>query len=151
MFTIWNLDFHANSVKSMILLFVRTYSEHIVYPQAALQDMRKLLKDSGKIIVALPNLMHYKSRIQLMLGNFNYDESGIWDYTHVKWYTFKSGRKLLEDNGYSVERSFVDGDVPFLTLLKILPKSIRKMIFKLLTGISKGMFGGQMIYLARLN
>jgi len=81
--------------------------------------MRKLLKDSGKIIIALPNLMHYKSRIQLMLGNFNYDESGIWDYTHVKWYTFHSGRKLLEDNGFTVEKSFVDGDVPFLTLFRM--------------------------------
>lgn len=124
--------------------------EHIVYPQAVLKGMHSLLKENGRIIVALPNVMQYRSRIKLLLGDFNYEESGIWDYTHVRWYTFRSAIKLLEDNGFVVEKGFVDGDIPFLTLFRFVPYNIRKLIYKMLTTISKGLFGGQMIYVARL-
>ena len=123
--------------------------EHIAYPENLLADIRKQIEENGKLIVALPNLMHYKSRIQLLLGNFNYQDSGIWDYTHVRWYTFRTGQKLLIDNGYKIEKRFVDGDIPFLSLFFIIPTRVRQLVFKVLTKISRGMFGGQLIYTAR--
>lgn len=122
--------------------------EHVAYPKKLLMDIRQSLKPGGKLIVALPNIMHYQSRIKLILGNFNYDETGIWDYTHLRWYTYKTGAELLQDNGFKVIASAVDGDLPLLTLFRFIPYKIRKIIYSGLTMVSKGMFGSQLLYVA---
>lgn len=108
-----------------------------------------MLNQNGKLIVLLPNIMHYNSRIQLLLGNFNYKDSGVWDYTHFRWYTFKSGRDLLEYNGFKVVKAYVSGDIPFLSVFKFLPNSLRQNVYKILSNISEGFFGGQLIYVAK--
>lgn len=122
--------------------------EHIAYPNKLLNDILLSLKHDGQLIVALPNIMHYKSRFTILKGNFPQSSSGIWDDTHLKWYTFNSGKELLERNGFNVLFANVDGDIPLLTLFNIFPHSFRKSIFKILKFISKGFFGGQLIYVA---
>jgi methionine biosynthesis protein MetW len=124
--------------------------EHICYPQNLFKDIHRVLKQGGSLIIALPNLMHYKSRWQLLLGNFNYQDTGIWDYTHFRWYTFASAKKLLQENNFVIEYATVTGDLPLNSLFKkILPGSIRKKIFSFLIRISKGFFGYQLLYMAK--
>jgi len=124
--------------------------EHICYPQQLLKDIHKILNPGGFLIIALPNLMHFRSRWQLMKGNFEYQEYGIWDYTHFRWYTYKSGKKLLEDAGYKVEKSDVSGEIPFEPKLKkVIPEGPRKGMYRFLKKISPGLFGFQLLYLAR--
>lgn len=122
--------------------------EHIVYPNTLLKDIRARLKPKGKLIVALPNIMHYQSRIKLLKGDFNYNDTGIWDYTHVRWYTFQSGAQLLHENGFKLISSTVDGDIPFLRLFRVIPFQIRRVIYRGLTMISKGLFGSQLLFVA---
>ncbi len=123
--------------------------EHIVYPKKLLSDSRKILTPGGRLIVALPNLMHYKSRMKLVSGNFNYQQAGIWDYTHVKWYTYRSAQKMLANAGFIVETAEVTGELPLNSVFsKILPASARKKIFNALAGISKGFFGYQLLFTA---
>ena len=124
--------------------------EHIAYPDSLLKDIAQRLKKDGKLIVALPNLMHYKSRIQLMAGNFHYLDSGIWDNTHLRWYTYRSGSELLSKHGFKVVFEDVDGEIPFLTVTKVLPLKLRKSAFNFLKLISPGLFGGQLIYVAQM-
>jgi methionine biosynthesis protein MetW len=126
--------------------------EHICYPQRLLQDVRNRLKPGGILIVALPNLMHFNSRWKLTRGNFKYQEYGIWDYTHFRWYTFKSAQDLLRENNYTVEKADVSGWIPFEhRLKKITPAGIRNGIFNMLKKISPGLFGFQLLYVARPN
>jgi 2-polyprenyl-3-methyl-5-hydroxy-6-metoxy-1,4-benzoquinol methylase len=122
--------------------------EHIGYPEKLLYDIYKSLKQDGKLVVALPNVMHYKFRIELLKGNFPFEESGIWDYTHLRWYTFDSAKTLLIQNGFKIEKAFVDGDVPLLSIFNFVPKRIRHKVYEFLSSISKGFFGGQLIYVA---
>lgn len=124
--------------------------EHLAYPDFLLHDLKKLLKENGRLVVALPNIMHYNSRKKLIWGEFEYLETGIWDNTHLRWYTFKSGKRLLERNGYHVYKSWVDGEIPALRVFGILPIAIRKYIFRFLCLFSKGLFGGQLLYSAGL-
>lgn len=125
--------------------------EHIVYPGKLLRDARKILKPGGRLIVALPNLMHYKSRMKLLTGDFNYQQAGIWDYTHVKWYTFSSAQKLLAHANFKIETAEVTGELPLNSLFsKILPAAARKKIYAALAGISKGFFGYQLLFTASI-
>jgi len=123
--------------------------EHICYPDKLLSDINDVLVDNGQLIIALPNIMHYKARIQLALGNFNYQTQGLWDYTHFRWYTFRSAKKLIETHGFVVEHATVTGELPFNSVFaKILPASLRKKMFGVLKSISKGFFGYQLLYRA---
>lgn len=124
--------------------------EHIVYPDKLLGDILKVLKHGGILIVALPNIMHYKSRMKLAIGKFDYEDAGLWDYTHVKWYTFETAKKLFVEHGFSIELAMVTGELPFNSFFsKIFSSRMSSKIFKLLTKVSRGFFGYQLLYMAR--
>ena len=81
-----------------------------------------------------------------MRGNFPYSEAGIWDYTHVRWYSYKSAIETLSKN-FVVETATVTGEMPFNSIFKrILPKRLSKSLYKILIKISKGLFGYQLLY-----
>ncbi len=123
--------------------------EHICYPEKLLNDIYRLLKKDGVLIVALPNIMHYRSRWSLCRGNFNYRDAGLWDYTHFRWYTFDTALKLLQQHGFNVEVATATGDLPLNSLFKkIFPVALSKTIFSGLVKISKGFFGYQLLYRA---
>jgi 2-polyprenyl-3-methyl-5-hydroxy-6-metoxy-1,4-benzoquinol methylase len=124
--------------------------EHICYPQKLLSDLKRSLSKDGKIIVALPNIMHYQSRLKLIEGNFDYQEAGVWDYTHFRWYTFKTAKELFKHNGYEIEFADVSGELPFGRITKkIFSRKIQQFLFAVLKGISKGFFGNQILVVAR--
>lgn len=125
--------------------------EHICYPGKLLQDIKKIVHSGSRIIIALPNIMNYKSRIQLMLGNFDYKDAGVWDYTHFRWYTFKSAKQLMKENGYEIVYADVAGELPFGRISKLIFSSkVDKFLFKMLKFISRGMFGSQIVLVVKL-
>jgi len=126
--------------------------EHIAWPQRLFSDIRSVLtKSNGTLIVALPNALYYDIRMKFLRGKFEYRDSGILDINHLRWYTFASGKKLLEQNGFTITRSFVEGKVP-------LSKNIRNALpLKLINTIDTfcgkcvpGLLGFQMIYVAKV-
>jgi 2-polyprenyl-3-methyl-5-hydroxy-6-metoxy-1,4-benzoquinol methylase len=124
--------------------------EHIVNPEKLLKDIYYVLNPGGYLIVALPNIMHYKSRLQLAAGKFKYEDAGIWDNTHVKWYTFKSAQEMLLNYNFEIELATVTGELPFNRyFLKISSAQLRKRLFNLLIKISKGFFGYQLLLKAK--
>lgn len=123
--------------------------EHICYPDKLLKNIKTCLKKDGKLVVALPNLFHYASRWKLMRGDFNYQTTGIWDNTHFKWYNFKTGKALLENNGLKVIYSSVTGQLPGNSFFsKFLSKKLSRKIYNGLKKISPGLFGYQLLYVA---
>jgi 2-polyprenyl-3-methyl-5-hydroxy-6-metoxy-1,4-benzoquinol methylase len=120
--------------------------EHIAYPEKLFEDIRRVLKNNGYLIVALPNLFHYKTRIELLKGNFPSSDAGIWDYTHLRWYTYKSAKEILSKN-FIIETATVTGELPFNRLFKkIFPKKLSQFFYTKLIKISKGLFGYQLLY-----
>ncbi len=123
--------------------------EHICYPQQVLAGIREHLTDEGVLLIALPNLLHYKTRLKLLRGNFTYTESGIMDYTHFRWYTFKSAQTMLEENGFEVVRAWVNSNKSNNPAFRWLPEGIVNFLKSIAFGISKGLFGIELLYVAR--
>lgn len=76
--------------------------EHTVNPAALLQLARIGLAENGVIIASVPNVAHWIVRLRLLLGNFDYKESGIMDATHLRWFTQRSFVALFERCGLDV-------------------------------------------------
>ncbi len=60
--------------------------EHIKEPLLVLKKFKKYLKDDGCIIVSLPNISYWRMRIKFLFGNFEYNETGLLDNTHIRFF-----------------------------------------------------------------
>lgn len=77
--------------------------EHLKFPQILLAQARRLLSPGGYIVMSVPNIAHASIRLMLLKGEFNYEDFGILDDTHLKYFTRKSMEDLLEGCGYVVD------------------------------------------------
>lgn len=95
--------------------------EHLVDPARVLLFLKKKLKKRGKLLVSIPNTACWNMRVDLMRGRFDYQESGLLDKTHLRFYTYNSFLKLLKDCGLKIENIFpTETKMPFeLSLLKL--------------------------------
>jgi SAM-dependent methyltransferase len=87
--------------------------EHLAKPERLLQELRQRLNPGGVLAVALPNIAHYSPRISFLCGRFNYTETGQLDRTHLRFYTYRTATKLLEQNGYKLVNTMVEGTLPW--------------------------------------
>lgn len=80
--------------------------EHLAEPGRVLDECCAALLPGGRVIVSVPNVAHASVRAGLLFGRFPYAERGILDGTHLRFYTWRSLRQLLEQHGFRVlERS----------------------------------------------
>jgi len=76
--------------------------EHLRHPQQFLQEMAKLLKPGGKVLMSLPNVANIWVRLNLLFGRFSYSRVGILDESHLRFFTLESSQKLAQDSGLDV-------------------------------------------------
>lgn len=77
--------------------------EHLKNPGRMLAQMRELLAPGGYIVVSVPNIAHVSIRLKMLKGEFEYEERGILDETHLRFFTARSIRSFLESCGYLVD------------------------------------------------
>jgi 2-polyprenyl-3-methyl-5-hydroxy-6-metoxy-1,4-benzoquinol methylase len=77
--------------------------EHLLDPLTTLRLSQQLLRDGGEVIISLPNIAHWSIRAKLLLGNFDYQEYGILDVTHLRFFTLKSALALIDEAGFTVQ------------------------------------------------
>jgi 2-polyprenyl-3-methyl-5-hydroxy-6-metoxy-1,4-benzoquinol methylase len=126
--------------------------EHLRRPEQILSQAAGALRDNGRIIVSLPNVANITVRLMLLLGRFNYTERGILDRTHLRFYTHKTARRLLEQNGYEIVKQ-ENTVLPVEVLVGRPPDNIFMRavnhILATLTSLMPGLFAYQIILVAR--
>lgn len=82
--------------------------EHMVDPAAALAACRSALKPDGTVLVSLPNIVSLRARVRIARGVWRYEDTGIFDRTHLRFFSIATGAELLEEAGFAIgRRSFV--------------------------------------------
>ncbi|MCW2791477.1 MAG: putative glycosyltransferase/methyltransferase [Nocardioides sp.] len=82
--------------------------EHVVDPRHLLTDIAGRLADDGEVFVSIPNFAHWYPRARVVSGRFDYDQRGLLDHGHVRFFTRRSFEKLIEQCGLRiVERETV--------------------------------------------
>ena len=77
--------------------------EHLQHPVALLKRLQPLLLDEGQLLLSVPNIAHASVRLELLNGSFGYEETGILDATHLKFFTAASVQSVLAKAGFSVQ------------------------------------------------
>jgi 2-polyprenyl-3-methyl-5-hydroxy-6-metoxy-1,4-benzoquinol methylase len=87
-------EFHNH--KKYDVIFLLDVLEHLENPwQTILHLQKQCLKETGFAIVSIPNIAHWSTRLELLLGSFQYTEWGILDKTHLRFFTLKTYHELL--------------------------------------------------------
>lgn len=71
--------------------------EHLRDPAAVLRRCIPALKESGKIILSVPNIANWIIRLGLLFGKFDYMDRGILDRTHLRFFTMRSLKQLMNE------------------------------------------------------
>lgn len=79
--------------------------EHLVDPEKVLRQLFKKASIGTKLLVSLPNVASWTMRKQLFFkGDFEYQDSGLLDKTHLHFYTVKTLPKMLLETGWKSEK-----------------------------------------------
>ncbi len=73
--------------------------EHLADPWAVLARHVRHLNPGGAVVVCFPNVEHWSIAYRLFAGRFDYDERGLLDRTHLRFFTPRTMRALLERAG----------------------------------------------------
>ena len=85
--------------------------EHTRDPWSILAAQREWLAPRGYVVASIPNIRYYRTLRELAFrGRWRYEESGILDKTHLRFFTLESIQELFAGAGFSirtVERNIV--------------------------------------------
>ena len=75
--------------------------EHVAWPVRLVRDYLRWLAPGGSVIVSLPNVGLWSVRFAHLFGRWEYEETGVLDRTHLRFFTRKNARWLLRECGLS--------------------------------------------------
>lgn len=73
--------------------------EHLQYPERVVAWTLRYLKPDGRLVISVPNVAHMYVRWRLLWGAFDYQDRGILDRTHLRFFTRRSFATFLDDCG----------------------------------------------------
>ena len=89
--------------------------EHLCDPARALRMLRRYVADDGTLVCSIPNVGHW-SVLAMVLGHgrWKYEERGLLDRTHVRFFTIAEIVELLAETGFAVDvaEATMVGDSP---------------------------------------
>jgi SAM-dependent methyltransferase len=69
--------------------------EHLIDPWAVLAKLVRLVRNGGQILACIPNIQHYSVIVSLMRGAWTYQDEGLLDRTHLRFFTLSGIRDLF--------------------------------------------------------
>ena len=90
-----NMDFEYEH-ESFDYIICGDVIEHLRYPEDVLKKLKNYLKPDGHILCSIPNMMHASVIYELLRGNFTYQDSGILDRTHLRFFTANEIIRMFE-------------------------------------------------------
>lgn len=77
--------------------------EHLRDPWSTLSRIRAKLSNKGCVAACIPNAQHWSVQAKLNSGRFFYEESGLFDKSHLRWFTRTTIHHLFEISGLHIE------------------------------------------------
>jgi SAM-dependent methyltransferase len=138
-------DFEPEGLGEFDCVICSHVLEHLYRPERLLRLLRENLSPGGVLLVALPNVLHWRQRLEFLRGNFRYEDGGLMDRTHYRFYDWATARALLAEGGYSVVEREACGGFPLSRYAAAPGRWLDRAALRL----SPGMFGTQFVFVCR--
>lgn len=76
--------------------------EHLYNPWTLLKGIRERSAGSVEVVACIPNMQYWALQSCLNTGAFVYQDSGLLDRTHIRWFTRMTMIHMFTEAGFSV-------------------------------------------------
>lgn len=91
-------------VESFDVILCLDVLEHLREPEKVVKYLEKYLVPGGLLIASIPNVRNFRVTLPLVFfGRWRYEDSGLLDRTHLRFFTESSAKELLSLNSLCVE------------------------------------------------
>lgn len=80
--------------------------EHLKDPWSLLRKIRASIDSDGCLLICIPNAQHWGVQQRLLSGQFRYEDSGLMDKTHLRWFTRVTLLEMFQEAGWAVAQGF---------------------------------------------
>jgi 2-polyprenyl-3-methyl-5-hydroxy-6-metoxy-1,4-benzoquinol methylase len=112
---VYNSFFHSEidlEDKKFDVIFFNDVLEHLPDPWNALHTARKFLNQGGCVVASIPNILHFEIIYKILKErDWKYEDAGVMDRTHLRFFTKKSIIRMFEDCGFRVD--VIEGINPY--------------------------------------
>ncbi|MBE3574455.1 MAG: glycosyltransferase [Firmicutes bacterium] len=84
--------------------------EHLPDPWRVLKKLSSLLSRRGVVILSLPNFRNVLEIAGVIRGSWDYQSAGIFDHSHLRFFTPARARQLVEAAGLRVRELYLKPD-----------------------------------------
>jgi SAM-dependent methyltransferase len=77
--------------------------EHLRDPWRVVRNIREKIDADGCLVACIPNAQHWSVQMRLATGLFRYEDSGLLDRTHVRWFTRVTMIEMFQQAGWRIE------------------------------------------------
>lgn len=126
--------------------------EHLRHPEGLLAQLRACLAPGGVLIASLPNSGNIYFRLTVLAGRFPQEDKGLFDRTHLRFYTLDGWRQLFAGSGYEWEQLRPTGipiGLRFPGAQESLPVRAAERLSYLLARLRKQLFAYQFVVVAK--
>jgi 2-polyprenyl-3-methyl-5-hydroxy-6-metoxy-1,4-benzoquinol methylase len=74
--------------------------EHLKFPWKVVRSQRALLRPGGRAYCSVPNVGHARVFLNLLRQRWEYESEGLFDYTHLRFFTRRSLVAMFRTAGY---------------------------------------------------
>jgi 2-polyprenyl-6-hydroxyphenyl methylase/3-demethylubiquinone-9 3-methyltransferase len=108
-----DLSSHALAGKCDVVISTEVV-EHVFLPRTYAKNCHSLLKPNGVLIVSTPYHGYLKNLTMAVTGRMDAHFTALWDYGHIKFWSQRTLKTLLEEAGFGSIRFQGVGRVPLL-------------------------------------
>jgi GT2 family glycosyltransferase/2-polyprenyl-3-methyl-5-hydroxy-6-metoxy-1,4-benzoquinol methylase/Tfp pilus assembly protein PilF len=94
---------HGLRLNNFDLLLALDVLEHLSNPWDILAELSSYVKPGGFVVASLPNVQNIAIVQDLISGKWQYQDAGILDATHLRFFTLESAKKMFSGAGLNIK------------------------------------------------
>jgi O-antigen biosynthesis protein len=98
-------DFLNDSSRCFDLILMSDVLEHLYNPWKILAGLKKHLSPNGLLLVSVPNFQNLNYLHAVNSGTFFYKDTGLFDETHIRFFSINVLSQYLIEAGYKIVKS----------------------------------------------
>ncbi len=113
------LDIVQGDIETMPLTYEKQSFDYIIFadvlehlrdPEKMLKRLAPYLKENGKYLCSVPNILNKHVISNLLMGELEYQDAGILDRTHLRFFTLDSITKAFKRCGFEIAQLMASYD-----------------------------------------